>query len=174
MHRHTILRFPRMFHVTLLYRLPHSPQIMTSVRAYLEYLPEAVMDDFCDTGAFAFLLADSSWALLKISRVMMAGWLFSTSHMGASPSFAFRFLEIGSMVTVFCRMASPQYFSFFNIRIIMDLLKVSFFPGMTIFSACRFSDISSVDLPERYISKTLCTMAASSGTISGLPSSPFR
>ena len=39
----------------------------------------------------------------------------------------------------------------------MDLLKVSFFPGMTIFSAWRISDISSVDLPERYICST-CPM----------------
>lgn len=34
------------------------------------------MDDFCDTGAFAFLLADSSWALWKvivISRKTPAG-----------------------------------------------------------------------------------------------------
>ena len=173
MHRHTILCLPRMFHVTLLYLLSHSPHIITSVSAYLEYFPEAVRATFSDCGAFAFLRADSSCALLNISRLTMAGWLFSTSHMGASPSLAFRFFDIGSSVTVFCRMASPQYFSFFNIRIIIDLLKVSFLPGISMFSPCRISEISSVDLPERYISNTLCTIAASDGTISGFPSSPF-
>ena len=41
-----------------------------------------------------------------------------------------------STVTVFWRMQSPQYFSFRRIFMIMFLLKLRFFPGSSIFSAC--------------------------------------
>lgn len=65
------------------------------------------MADFCDTGAFAFLLADSSWALLNISRVTMAGWLFSTSHMGASPSFFAVVVRVTSLEVFFVPGTDP-------------------------------------------------------------------
>ena len=102
--RHTIRFCPRLVQVTRLYRLPHSAQIKTSVSAYLEYLPEAVSAIFCDCGDRDFRLLSSSWARLNISLLMIAGWLFSTIYMGASPSFFFLVLEMQSTVTVFWRI----------------------------------------------------------------------
>ena len=51
MHLHTIFFFPFLAHVHLLYLLPHSPQISTSVKAYLEYFPEDVNAVLVDLGS---------------------------------------------------------------------------------------------------------------------------
>ena len=72
-HRHTILFLPCDVQVHLLYLLPHSPHLSTSVNAYFECFPDAV-SAFCgDCGDMAFLRLISSCTRLKVFRSMMAG-----------------------------------------------------------------------------------------------------
>ena len=149
MQRQTIRRLPCDVQVQRRYRLPHSAHFRTSVRAYLLYLPVAVMQFFFDLGSIAFLRLSSSCARLYVSRLTMAGWLFSTIYMGASPSFAFLVFEMQSMVTLFCRMQSPQYFSFRSTLNIMLLLNENSLPGILIFSSLSVVEISLIGIPNR-------------------------
>ena len=56
----------------------------------------------------------------------------------------------------------------------LSLIHIYRFPGIWRFSSLSLVEIRLMVSPDRYILKILSTMDASSGTISGSPSSPFR
>ena len=125
--------------------------------------------------------------LFPTSVLCRAGWArpnsWSCDHSCSFPK-AGDFAPAGASPTakavrIFAGRGCGRLFSYTNSHLKHGIRTASFPPRLCFVPLARISDwsvcaISPTGCPARSISKIRSTMAASSGTISGLPSSPFR